>query len=62
MSELLLAVGLIFLLEGISYALFPDKMKELMQELQSLPPDVLRRVGLIVATIGAVIIYFIKRL
>lgn len=62
MKELILAIGFVFVIEGISYALFPDKMKELMRELQSLPSDVLKKVGLIVATIGVIIIYFIKRL
>jgi len=62
MTEFLLAIGLVFVLEGISYALFPDKMKEFMRELLDLPDEFLKKMGLIVATIGAILIYFIKRL
>ena len=60
MRELVIALGLIFFIEGILYALFPAKMKNMLKKLELVKDSQLRSGGLIFAVIGFVIIYYIK--
>ena len=60
MSELVIAFGLFLFIEGILYALFPAKMKNMLKKLELLKNSQLRSGGLIFAVIGFVIIYYIK--
>lgn len=57
---LITAVGLVLVLEGSIYALFPDGMKRMMSQMSYVPPEVLRRAGLVAAVIGAVIVWFVR--
>jgi len=60
MRELIIALGLFFFIEGLLYALFPSKMKNMLKKLEIVDDNQLRTGGLIFAIIGFVIIYFIK--
>ena len=60
MNELVIAFGLFLFVEGILYALFPAKMKNMLKKLELVKDSQLRSGGLIFAVIGFVIIYFIK--
>ena len=60
MRELIIALGLFFFIEGLLYALFPSKMKNMLKKLEIVEVNQLRTGGLIFAIIGFVIIYFIK--
>ena len=60
MRELGIAFGLFLFLEGILYALFPAKMKNMLKKLELVKDSQLRSGGLIFAVIGFVIVYFIK--
>ena len=60
MKELIIAFGLFFFIEGILYALFPSKMKSMLKKLDLLKDNQLRTGGLIFATIGFIIIYYVK--
>ena len=60
MRELVIAFGLFLFIEGILYALFPAKMKNMLKKLELLKDSQLRSGGLIFALIGFIIIYFIK--
>ena len=60
MNELGIAFGLFLFIEGILYALFPAKMKNMLKKLDQLKDSQLRSGGLVFAVIGFVIIYFIK--
>ena len=62
MKELLIAFGLFLFLEGILYALFPSKMKNMLKKLELITDNQLRTGGLIFAIIGFIIIYYIKEL
>ena len=61
MKELIIAFGLFLFLEGILYALFPSKMKNMLKKLELIKDSQLRAGGLVFATIGFIIIYYIKR-
>ena len=60
MKELIIAFGLFFFIEGILYALFPSKMKNMLKKLELIPVSQLRVGGLIFAILGFVIIYYSK--
>ena len=60
MNELVIAFGLFLFIEGILYALFPAKMKNMLKKLELVKDSQLRLGGLIFAVIGFVIVYLIK--
>ena len=60
MKELIVAIGLLLFIEGILYALFPAKMKNMLLKLEMVKDSQLRTGGLIFALIGFLIIWYIK--
>ena len=60
MNELVIAFGLFLFIEGILYAIFPAKMKNMLKKLELVKDSQLRTGGLIFAIIGFIIIYYIK--
>ena len=60
MKELIIAFGLFLFVEGILYALFPSKMKNMLKKLELVKDSQLRTGGLIFAIIGFIIISYIK--
>ena len=58
MKELIIAFGLFLFIEGVLYALFPSKMKNMLRKLEIVKDSQLRSGGLIFAVIGFVIIYY----
>ncbi|MDC1111978.1 DUF2065 domain-containing protein [Candidatus Pelagibacter sp.] len=60
MKELIIAFGLFLFIEGILYALFPSKMKNMLSKLNDVTNSQLRTGGLIFAVIGFTIIWYIK--
>ena len=60
MNELVIAFGLFLFIEGILYAIFPAKMKNMLKKLELAKVSQLRTGGLIFAIIGFIIIYYTK--
>ena len=60
MNELIIAFGLFLFIEGVLYALFPSKMKNMLKKLDLIKVNQLRVGGLIFAFLGFIIIYYIK--
>ena len=60
MDDLIVALGLFLFIEGILYALFPSKMKSMLEKLKMINDKKLRSGGIIFALIGFFIIWFIK--
>ena len=60
MKELIIAFGLFFFIEGILYALFPSKMKNMLKKLELIKDSQLRTGGLVFALLGFIIIYYVK--
>ena len=61
MKELITAIGLLLFIEGILYALFPSKMKNMLKILDKLPLNQLRISGLFFALVGFAIVWYLKR-
>ena len=60
MQDLIVACLMAFVIEGIYYAVAPQKAQEAMRMMSELEPDVLRKAGLIAAIIGVMVITIIK--
>jgi uncharacterized protein len=60
MRELIIAIGLLLFIEGILYALFPSKMKNMLKTIEKQSIKQLRVGGLFFAVIGFVIVWYIK--
>ena len=60
MNELIIAFGLFLFIEGILYAIFPSKMKNMLKKLELVKVSQLRAGGLIFAILGFIIIYYLK--
>ena len=61
MRELVIAFGLFLFIEGILYALFPAKMKNMLKKIEIIKDSQLRTGGLIFAVIGFLIIWYLKK-
>ena len=60
MREFVIAIGLLLFIEGILYALFPSKMKNMLKTIEKQPVNQLRVGGLLFAIIGFIIIWYSK--
>ena len=60
MKELIIAFGLFLFIEGILYALFPSKMKNMLKKLDMIKDSQLRSGGMIFAVIGFLIVWYVK--
>jgi len=61
MKELIIAFGLFLFIEGILYALFPSKMKNMLKKMETIKDSQLRTGGLVFAIIGFIIIWYLKK-
>ena len=61
MKELIIAIGLLLFIEGMLYALFRAKKKNMLKIVEKLPINQLRISGLFFALIGFVIVWYFKR-
>ena len=60
MKELVIAFGLLLFIEGILYALFPSKMKNMLKSIEKMQVSQLRTGGFIFALIGFAIVWYYK--
>lgn len=57
MSTLLLALGLVMIVEGLAYALAPSLVERMLEMLRSLPESAVRQVGWLVVVSGAILVW-----
>ncbi len=60
MSEFLVALGLVFAIEGPVFAAFPGAAKRAMENVLATPDGSLRIVGLVSAVAGVVLIWLVR--
>ena len=60
MSDFLVAIGLVFAIEGILFAAFPATAKRAMSHVAETPDSALRIVGIGSAVIGVVLVWLVR--
>jgi uncharacterized protein len=60
MKDFLVAVGLVFVIEGLVFAAFPQVARRLVTVITETPEPVLRTVGLGSAIVGVVFVWLLR--
>ena len=60
MSDLLVGVGLVLVIEGLVWALAPRYAMRLLEVAAATPENVLRRAGWVAVAAGAAIVWFLR--
>lgn len=60
MSQAVVAIGLVLVLEGALYALFPEFMKRLAHQATQTPGDTLRIAGVVSAAAGVALVWLVR--
>jgi uncharacterized protein YjeT (DUF2065 family) len=59
-DELLVAIALVLVFEGIIPFLAPDKFRQALAQLTQMPDQVLRMIGLASMTVGIIFLYILR--
>lgn len=60
MNDLVVALGLVLVIEGIIYALFPSGVRRMADEVPKLPDSTLRTFGLAAICIGFFVVWIMR--
>jgi uncharacterized protein YjeT (DUF2065 family) len=60
MSDLLTALALVLVIEGLALAVFADRLNDMLMRLTEVPPEVLRVAGLASAVVGLFAVWLIR--
>jgi hypothetical protein len=61
-ANLLLAIGLVLLVEGLVYALAPSLVEQMLEALRAMPEDSRRLLGLAALAVGLAMVWAAKTL
>tara|TARA_Y100000748_G_C15088291_1_gene329432 strand:+ start:334 stop:519 length:186 start_codon:yes stop_codon:yes gene_type:complete len=59
-KDLITAIGLLLFIEGLLLAIFPSRIKSMVELIKKTPENSLRTLGVVFLTIGFLIIWYIK--
>ena len=60
MKDLLTALALVLVIEGVLYATFPETMRRMVVQMLAVPEPVLRAVGLAAACLGVGAVWLMR--
>ena len=60
MEDFIVALGLVFVIEGLVFSAFPATAKRAMESVQQTPDGSLRIVGIVSAILGVLLIWAIR--
>lgn len=60
MSDFVVALGLVFVIEGLVFSAFPATAKRAMESVQHSPDATLRTVGIVSAILGIILIWAVR--
>jgi len=61
MDYFLCVMGMVFIVEGLPYLVFPEKLKPYLIKLSTLPDVTLRAIGISAVIVGLILLYFGRR-
>lgn len=59
-TDLLTALALVLVIEGVTLALFPGFLKRVLAQLELMPPEALRLGGLVAASLGVFVVWLLR--
>ena len=60
MSDFIVAIGLVFVIEGLLFAAFPGPTRRAIASTIETPDQVLRIIGLVSAALGLIVVWIIR--
>ena len=60
MTDLLTGLALLLVIEGLFLAIFPDRLRWLLDRMAEVPPEVLRVGGLVSAAVGVFMVWLLR--
>ena len=60
LENVLMALGLVLVIEGLLYALVPAKLRAMMASMQKLSDDQMRMGGVIAMAIGVAVVWLVR--
>tara|TARA_B110000238_G_C15733572_1_gene271949 strand:+ start:25 stop:210 length:186 start_codon:yes stop_codon:yes gene_type:complete len=60
MKDLISALGLLLFIEGLFFAIFPTRIKNMLKMMETIPETKLRSAGVFFLTLGFLIVWYIK--
>ena len=60
MKDLISALGLLLFIEGLFFAIFPTRIKIMLESIEKIPEAKLRSVGIFFLILGFLIVWYIK--
>jgi len=61
MKDLAAALGLLFFIEGLLFAIFPTRIKNMLKAIDKIPENKLRSMGLFFLILGFLIVWYEKQ-
>lgn len=61
MDYFLCVLGMVFIIEGLPYLVFPEKLKTYLLKITTLPDSALRGMGISAVILGLILLYFGRR-
>ncbi|HEY5380120.1 MAG TPA: DUF2065 domain-containing protein [Pseudolabrys sp.] len=60
MADFLAALGLVFVIEGLVFAAFPEQAKRAMASVMQTPEMTLRAIGIASAVVGLILVWLVR--
>ena len=60
MGDLIMAIGLLFFIEGLLLAMFPSRIKNMLKVIENMSGNKLRYSGIFFLLIGFIIIWYMR--
>ena len=60
MKDLISALGLLLFIEGLFFAIFPTRIKNMLKVIEKIPETKLRSIGVFFLILGFLIVWYIK--
>lgn len=60
MTDLMVAIGLVLVIEGVAYAAFPQAIRRMLKMVEETPDSTMRVGGLAVASFGLIIVWLVR--
>jgi uncharacterized protein YjeT (DUF2065 family) len=61
MKDLISALGLLLFIEGLFFAIFPTRIKNMLKVIEKIPETKLRSIGVFFLILGFLIVWYIKK-